>query len=95
MTIQMILNKRKDISNRIDIVKSRVARAFLRTKMDSIVPPNFDEAKLVLTQFKNAFVTDSTNSADAIYRMEKDVSMAERQLRNEYNLLRSYGKSYQ
>jgi lipopolysaccharide export system permease protein len=93
MTIQMILNKRKDISNRIDIVKSRVARAFLRTKMDSIVPPNFEEAKLILTQFKNAFVTDSTNSADAIYRMEKDVSMAERQLRNEYNLLRSYGKS--
>ena len=93
MTIQMILNKRKDISNRIDIVKSRVARAFLRTKMDSIVPPNFEEAKLILTQFKNSFATDSTNSADAIYRMEKDVSMAERQLRNEYNLLRSYGKS--
>jgi len=93
MTIQMILNKRKDISNRIDIVRSRVARAFLRTKMDSIVPPNFDAAKLILTQFKNSFATDSTNSADAIYRMEKDVSIAERQLRNEYNLLRSYGKS--
>ena len=93
MTIQMILNKRKDISNRVDIVRSRVGRAFLRTKMDSIVPPNFEEAKLVLTRFKNAFATDSTNNADAIYRMEKDVSMAERQLRNEYNLLRSYGKS--
>ena len=93
MTIQMILNKRKDISNRIDIVRSRVGRAFLRTKMDSIVPPNFEAAKLVLTQFKNAFATDSANNADAIYRMEKDVSMAERQLRNEYNLLRSYGKS--
>ena len=93
MTIQMILNKRKDISNRIDIVRSRVGRAFLRTKMDSIVPPNFEEAKLVLTQFKNAFATDSANNADAIYRMEKDVSIAERQLRNEYNLLRSYGKS--
>ena len=93
MTIQMILNKRKDISNRVDIVRSRVGRAFLRTKMDSIIPPNFEEAKLVLTQFKNAFVTDSANNADAIYRMEKDVSIAERQLRNEYNLLRSYGKS--
>ncbi|MDG2397726.1 MAG: LptF/LptG family permease [Candidatus Marinimicrobia bacterium] len=93
MTIQMILNKQKDISDRVDIVKNRVGRAFLRTKMDSIVPPNYEEAKLVLTQFKNAFATDSTNNADAIYRMEKDVSIAERQLRNEYNLLRSYGKS--
>ncbi|MBC8346097.1 MAG: LptF/LptG family permease [Candidatus Marinimicrobia bacterium] len=93
MTIQMILKKRKDISNRINIVKSRVGRAFLRTQMDSIVPPNFDAAKLALTQFKNAFAADTSNSTDEIYRKEKDVSIAERQLRNEYNLLRSYRKS--
>ncbi|MEA1881468.1 MAG: LptF/LptG family permease [Candidatus Marinimicrobia bacterium] len=93
MTIQMILKKLEDIDNRIDIVKGRVGRAFMRTEMDSVVPPNFASAQLLLTNYKNAFSADTANSGDAIYRKEKDISIAQRQLRNEYNLLRSYGKS--
>ena len=45
MTIQMILNKRKDIFHRIDIVNGRIGRAFMRTEMDSIVPPNYETAQ--------------------------------------------------
>ncbi len=93
MTIQMILDRRKDIHNRMNIVKGRVGRAFLRTEMDSIVPPNYESARALLTEYKDSYTNDSNNSADEIYRKEKDISIAERQLRNEYNLLRSYNKS--
>jgi len=93
MTIKMILNKLEDIDNRITIVKGRVARAFLRTKMDSIVPPNYESAQILLTNYKESYSSDESNSADEIYRKEKDIILAQQQLRNEYNLLRSYGKS--
>jgi len=52
MTIQMILNKRKDIFHRIDIVNGRIGRAFMRTEMDSVVPPNYETAQLLLTILK-------------------------------------------
>ena len=93
MTIQMILDKREDIDKRINIVKGRVGRAFMRTEMDSVVPPDYESAQLLLTDYKNVFSADTANSGDAIYRKEKDISITQRQLRNEYNLLRSYKKS--
>ncbi len=94
MTIQMILNKKADINNRLEIVRSRVSRAFLRTKMDSIIPPNFETATLALMTFQNNYTSDTTHTKDEIYRLEKDIGIAKRQLRNEYNLLRSYKKSF-
>ena len=93
MTISMIINKRKDITKRTDIVKSRIGRAFVRTGLDSIVPPNFEISEITLNQFKTAFQADSSISGDEVYRKEKDIDIALRQLRNEYNLLRSYSKS--
>jgi len=93
MTIQMILKKRENILSRVKIVKARVGRAFMRVEMDSIVPPDYEKAKFILTNYKDSFVADTANSADAIYRKEKDITVVERQLRNEFNLLRSYKKS--
>jgi len=93
MTIQMILNKRKDIFHRIDIVNGRIGRAFMRTEMDSVVPPNYETAQLLLTNFKDVYAADTSHSGDEIYRKEKDINITERQLRNEFNLLRSYNKS--
>ena len=90
----MILNKKADINNRVEIVRSRVGRAFLRTKMDSIIPPNFETATLALMTFQNNYTSDTTHTKDEIYRLEKDIGIAKRQLRNEYNLLRSYKKSF-
>ena len=93
MTVPMIFNKRENISNRINIVNSRIGRAFTRTGLDSIVPATFDESQVILSVYKKAYSTDSSFTADEKYKKEKDINITERQLRNEYNLLRSYAKS--
>ena len=93
MTIGMIIDKRKDIFKRTNIVKARIGRAFIRSGLDSIVPPTFEASEIALSQYKSSFSTDTTKSGDEVYRKEKDIDIAIRQLRNEYNLLRSYSKS--
>ena len=93
MTIAMILEKRKCINDRLDIVKGRIGRALIRTGMDSLVPPSLEASQLLLENYKNAFSADTSNSGDVIYRKEKDIDVVSRQLTNEYNLLRSYAKS--
>ena len=93
MTIAMILEKRKSINDRLDIVKVRIGRALIRTGMDSLVPPSLEASQLLLENYKNAFSADTSNSGDVIYRKEKDIDVVSRQLTNEYNLLRSYAKS--
>ena len=93
MTIAMILEKRKSINDRLDIVKGRIGRALIRTGMDSLVPPSLEASQLLLENYKNAFSADTSNSGDVIYRKEKDIDVVSRQITNEYNLLRSYAKS--
>jgi len=93
MTIPMILAKRSNIDDRINIVNGRIGRAFLRTGMDSLVPPSLEASQLIIKNEIERFSSDPINSADDIYRKEKDVDIVKRQLRNEYNLLRSYSKS--
>ena len=93
MTIGMILEKRKSINDRLDIVKGRIGRALIRTGMDSLVPPSLEASQLLLNNYKNTFSADTSNSGDIIYRKEKDIDVVSRQLTNEYNLLRSYAKS--
>jgi len=93
MTIGMIIDKRKNILLRQNIVKARIGRAFIRTGLDSIVPPTFEASEFAITNYKESFSSDTSKSGDEIYRKEKDIDIAIRQLRNEYNLLRSYNKS--
>ena len=93
MTIGMIIDKRENILLRQNIVKARIGRAFIRTGLDSIVPPTFEASEFAITKYKESFSSDTSKSGDEIYRKEKDIDIAIRQLRNEYNLLRSYNKS--
>ena len=93
MTVPMIFDKRENISKRIDIVNSRIGRAFTRTGLDSIVPNSFDESKVILLDYKKSYNADTSFTPDQKYKKEKDINITERQLRNEYNLLRSYMKS--
>lgn len=93
MTIGMIIDKRENILLRQNIVKARIGRAFIRTGLDSIVPPTFEASEFAITKYKESFSIDTSKSGDEIYRKEKDIDIAIRQLRNEYNLLRSYNKS--
>ena len=62
MTIAMILEKRKSINDRLDIVKGRIGRALIRTGMDSLVPPSLEASQLLLENYKNAFSADTSNS---------------------------------
>ena len=93
MTVPMIFDKRENIYKRIDIVNTRIGRAFTRTGLDSIVPNSFDESKVILLDYKKSYNADTSFTADQKYKKEKDINITERQLRNEYNLLRSYMKS--
>ena len=93
MTVPMIFDKQENISKRINIVQARVGRAFARTGLDSIMPASFEESQKILMNFKDAYSADSSYSIDQKYKKEKDINITERQLRNEYNLLRSYIKS--
>ena len=93
MTIPMILAKRSNINDRKNIVNGRIGRAFLRTGMDSLVPPSLEASQSIIKKELERFSSASINTADDIYRKEKDVDIVKRQLRNEYNLLRSYNKS--
>ena len=86
MTIPMILAKRSNINDRKNIVNGRIGRAFLRTGMDSLVPPSLEASQLIIKKEIERFSSDSINTADDIYRKEKDVDIVKRQLRNEYNL---------
>ena len=47
MTIPMILAKRSNINDRKNIVNGRIGRAFLRTGMDSLVPPSLEASQLI------------------------------------------------
>lgn len=93
MTVPMIINKKKNIAERIEIVNARIGRALQRVGMDSLVPPSAKEAQLLLANFEKKIVKDTANSKDQIYKKEKDISIVKRQLTNEYNLLRSYQKT--
>ena len=57
------------------------------------MPASFEESQKILMNFKDAYSADSSYSIDQKYKKEKDINITERQLRNEYNLLRSYIKS--
>ena len=93
MTVPMIFVKRENISKRIEIVNSRIGRAFSRAGLDSIVPLSFDASQIILSDYKKSYNADSSFTEDQKYKKEKDINLTERQLRNEYNLLRSYIKS--
>ena len=93
MTIGMIIDKREDILKRSNIVKGRIGRAFIRIDQDSIVPPTYEASEILLNQYRSSISSDTTKSGDEIYSIEKNIDIATRQLRNEYNLLRSYDKS--
>ena len=67
MTIPMILDKRTNINDRINIVNGRIGRAFLRIDMDSLVPPSLEASQLLIDEEIVRFSSDSSNTADSEY----------------------------
>lgn len=93
MTIPMILNKRSNINKRLEIVRDRIARAFVRATGDSISPPTYEKAMDYLILYQDTFMADTTHDDDARVRAERRFKTTERQLKNEYSLLHSYNKT--
>ena len=58
MTIPMILDKRTNINDRINIVNGRIGRAFLRIDMDSLVPPSLEASQLLIDEEIIRFSSD-------------------------------------
>ena len=58
MTIPMILDKRTNINDRINIVNGRIGRAFLRIDMDSLVPPSLEASQLLIDEEIVRFSSD-------------------------------------
>ena len=93
MTVPMIQKKINSYKKRIDIVYKRLSGNFYRTIGDSLFPTNFAEAKVILNEaIERVKNEDSLSSAQAI-KKEKRIKNLERQLNNEFNLIKSYKKS--
>ncbi len=60
MTLGMIKNKRKDMFDRINIVKSRIGKAFVRTGIDSLVPLDFSTSEIILNSYLENFKSDTS-----------------------------------
>ncbi len=93
MTIPMILAKQENINKRMGIVNNRIARAFMRTRGDSIIPHSYDEAMLLLETHRKEVLADTTLTATELQRAERAIKTTDRQLSNEYSLIKSYQKS--
>ena len=93
MTVPMIQKKINSYKKRIDIVYKRLSGNFYRTIGDSLFPTNFAEGKVILDEaIERVKNEDSLSSAQAI-KKEKRIKNLERQLNNEFNLIKSYKKS--
>ncbi|MFQ6611910.1 MAG: LptF/LptG family permease [Fidelibacterota bacterium] len=93
MTITMIIEKRKNIAHRKEIVRNRIGRTLLRVVGDSLVPPDFETAQIQLKAYEQTFRSDTTLAERELRRKERRLRTTERQIQNEYNLLNSYRKS--
>ena len=93
MTVPMIQKKINSYKKRIDIVYKRLSGNFYRTIGDSLFPTNFAEGKVILDEaIERVKNEDSLSLAQAI-KKEKRIKNLERQLNNEFNLIKSYKKS--
>lgn len=93
MTIPMILAKQKNINSRLEIVHKRIARAFKRASGDSITPGTYDDALQKLLVYKDSFLADTALTNEERTKGERRFRTAERQIKNEYNLIQSYNKT--
>ena len=92
MTIQMIKEKVESYNKRINVVKSRIEGIFYKTTNDSLFPKTFDEGDNILKNIQIDLTEDSSLTKAQINRKKRLIRNFERQLKNEYSLLKSYMK---
>ena len=93
MTVPMMLRKINSYEKRLNIVYKRLSGNFFRTIGDSILPSSFEQGKQFIENNLFKIRNNTTLTKAQIIKKEKRIKNLERQINNEFNLIKSYKKS--
>jgi len=93
MTVPMIIKKINSYEKRLNIVYKRLSGNFFRTIGDSILPSSIEQGKQIIENNLYKIREDTTLTKAQIIKKEKRLKNLERQINNEFNLIKSYNKS--
>ena len=93
MTVPMIQNKINSYEKRLKIVNKRLSGNFYRTIGDSVIPNTTAEGKIMIANALVIIKNQNSLSKAQRIKKEKRIKNLERQLNNEFNLIKSYKKS--
>ena len=93
MTVPMIMKKISSYEKRLNIVYKRLSGNIYRTIGDSLLPSSKEAGKLIIDNSIKQIREDTTLSKAQIIKKEKRIKNLERQINNEFNLIKSYKKS--
>ena len=92
MTVPMIIKKINSYEKRLNIVYKRLSGNFFRTIGDSILPSSIEQGKQIIENNLYKIRGDTTLTKAQIIKKEKRLKNLERQINNEFNLIKSYNK---
>ena len=93
MTVPMMLRKINSYEKRLNIVYKRLSGNFFRTFGDSILPSSIEQGNQFIENNLYKIRNDNTLTKAQIIKKEKRIKNLERQINNEFNLIKSYKKS--
>ena len=93
MTVPMMLRKINSYEKRLNIVYKRLSGNFFRTIGDSILPSSIEQGKQFIENNLYKIRNNTTLTKAQIIKKEKRIKNLERQINNEFNLIKSYKKS--
>ena len=93
MTVPMMLKKINSYEKRLNIVYKRLSGNFFRTFGDSILPSSIEQGNQFIENNLYKIQNDTTLTKAQIIKKEKRIKNLERQINNEFNLIKSYKKS--
>ena len=93
MTVPMMLRKINSYEKRLNIVYKRLSGNFFRTIGDSILPSSIEQGKQFIENNLYKIRNNTTLTKAQIIKKEKRIKNLERQINNEFNLIKSYNKS--
>ena len=93
MTVPMMLKKINSYEKRLNIVYKRLSGNFFRTFGDSILPSSIEQGNQFIENNLYKIRNNTTLTKAQIIKKEKRIKNLERQINNEFNLIKSYKKS--
>ena len=93
MTVLMMLRKINSYEKRLNIVYKRLSGNFFRTFGDSILPSSIEQGNQFIENNLYKIRNNTTLTKAQIIKKEKRIKNLERQINNEFNLIKSYKKS--